>query len=39
MGVLKEKIVSQLEILFRVYRDTTEDVNFPPEVNLQVISQ
>ena len=39
MGVLKEKIVSQLEILLRVYRDTTEDVNLPPEVNLQEVAE
>ena len=38
VGVLKEKIVSQLEILFRVYRDTTEDLNLPPEVNLQEVA-
>lgn len=28
ISALKEKIVSQLEILFRVYRDTTPDLNF-----------
>lgn len=33
--VIKEKIVDQLSILLRVYRDTTEDVNLPTGVNLQ----
>ncbi|KAL9426578.1 hypothetical protein AB3S75_033377 [Citrus x aurantiifolia] len=29
IDVLKEKVVNQLEILLRVYRDTTRDVHFP----------
>lgn len=36
--VIKEKIVDQLSILLRVYRDTTEDVNLPTGVNLQEVS-
>lgn len=36
--VLREKIVEQLSILLRVYRDTTENVNLPIEVNLQEVS-
>ena len=38
IDVVKEKVVNQLEILFRVYRDTTGDVHFPTEVNLQEVS-
>lgn len=36
--VIKEKIVDQLSILLRVYKDTTEDVNLPTGVNLQEVS-
>lgn len=41
MNVIKEKIVEQLSIIFRVYRDTTPDgnVNLPAEVNLQELSE
>lgn len=37
INVIKEKIIEQLSIIFRVYRDTTPDgnVNLPAEVNLQ----
>ncbi|KAK2996116.1 hypothetical protein RJ639_024872 [Escallonia herrerae] len=35
IDVVKEKIVNQLELLLKVYRDTTEDVNLPTGVNLQ----
>lgn len=38
IDVVKEKVVNQLEILLRVYRDTTGDVHFPTEVNLQEVS-
>lgn len=38
LDVVKEKIVDQLSILLRVYRDTTEDVNLPTGVNLQEVS-
>lgn len=36
--VVKEKLVDQLSILLRVYRETTEDVNLPTGVNLQEVS-
>lgn len=36
--VIKDKIVDQLSILLRVYRETTEDVNLPTGVNLQEVS-
>ena len=36
-AALQEKIVSQLDILLRVYRDTTESVTLP-EVNLQEVA-
>lgn len=36
--VLKEQIISQLEILYKVYRDTTEGVHLPAGVNLQEVS-
>jgi hypothetical protein len=39
IGVIKENIVNQLEILFRVYRDTTGDVNLPTGVNLQEVAE
>lgn len=39
IDVVKEKIVDQLKILYRVYRDTTEDVNLPTGVNLQEVSE
>lgn len=35
---LKDQIVSQLEILLKVYRDTNGDVNLPTGVNLQEVS-
>ncbi|KAI5481978.1 hypothetical protein BDE02_T002300 [Populus trichocarpa] len=38
IDVVKEKIVDQLSILLRVYRETTEDVNLPTGVNLQEVS-
>lgn len=38
IDVVKEQIVYHLEIIFRVYRDTTEDVNLPTDVNLQEVS-
>ena len=38
INVVKEKIVDQLSILLRVYRETTEDVNLPTGVNLQEVS-
>ena len=38
IDVVKDKIVDQLSILLRVYRDTTEDVNLPTGVNLQEVS-
>lgn len=37
-SALKEKIVSQLEILLRVYVDTTEYALFPAGVNLQEVA-
>ena len=37
-SALQEQTVSQLEILLRVYRDTTEGVNVPTGVNLQEVS-
>ena len=37
-GALQEKIVAQLEILLRVYRDTTESVTLPLGVNLQEVA-
>jgi hypothetical protein len=39
INVLKEKIVNQLQIEFRVYRDTTVNVNLPAEVNLQEVTE
>ena len=36
--VLKEQIIYQLEILYKVYRDTTEGVHLPAGVNLQEVS-
>jgi hypothetical protein len=36
--VLKEQIISKLEILLRVYKDTTEGVHLPAGVNLQEVS-
>lgn len=39
LDVVKEKIVDHLEILLKVYRDTTVDVNLPTEVNLQEVSE
>lgn len=39
VDVVKEKIVDQLEILLRVYRDTTVDVNLPAAVNLQEVAE
>lgn len=39
IDVVKEKIVAQLSILLRVYRETTEDVNLPTGVNLQEVSE
>lgn len=39
ISALKEKRVSQLEILFRVYKDTTRDVNLPAGVNLQEVAE
>ena len=36
-AALQEKIVSQLDILLRVYRDTTESLTLP-EVNLQEVA-
>lgn len=38
ISVIKEKIVDQLSILLRVYRESTEDVNLPTGVNLQEVS-
>lgn len=38
ISTLQEKIVSQLEILLRVYRDTTESVTLPLGVNLQEVA-
>ncbi|KAL9426646.1 hypothetical protein AB3S75_033436 [Citrus x aurantiifolia] len=38
IDVVKEQVVNQLEILLRVYRDTTGDVHFPTEANLQEVS-
>ena len=37
IDVVKDKIVDQLERIFRVYRETTEDVNLPTGVNLQEV--
>jgi len=39
IDVVKEQIVNQLEILLRVYRDTTEGVNLPTGVNLHEIAE
>jgi hypothetical protein len=40
VDVVKEKIVEKLEIILRVYRDTTfEDVNLPAAVNLQEVAE
>lgn len=39
INTLKERIVSQLEILFRVFRDTAGDVNLPTGVNLQEVAE
>lgn len=39
INVLKEKRVSQLEILWRVYRDTTDNMNLTTEVNLQEVAE
>lgn len=39
IDVVKEKIVDQLEILLRVYRETTVDVNLPAAVNLQEVAE
>ena len=36
--VLKEQIIYQLEILYKVYRDTTEGVHLPAGANLQEVS-
>lgn len=38
INALKDKIVSQLERILRVYRDTAVDVNLPTGVNLQEVS-
>lgn len=38
IDVVKDKIVEQLTILCRVYRDTSVDVNLPTGVNLQEVS-
>ncbi|YP_008992371.1 hypothetical protein Salmi_Mp105 (mitochondrion) [Salvia miltiorrhiza] len=38
-GVLKDKIVDQLSILLRVYKDTTEGVSLPTGVNLQEVAE
>lgn len=35
INVVKEKIIEELVILFRVYRETTVDVSLPTGVNLQ----
>lgn len=37
INVVKEKIIEELVILFRVYRDTTVDVSLPTGVNLQEV--
>lgn len=39
IDVLKEQIVSQLKILWRVYGDTTPDVNLPTEIHLEEVAQ
>lgn len=40
VDVIKDKIVEKLEIIFRVYRDTTlADVNLPAAVNLKEVAE
>nr|BAO50902.1 putative uncharacterized protein [Hevea brasiliensis] len=39
IATLKEQIVSKIEILFRVYKDTTGDVNLPTGVNPQEVAE
>ncbi|KAK7370572.1 hypothetical protein VNO78_35192 [Psophocarpus tetragonolobus] len=39
IDVVKDKIVDLLSILFRIYRDTTPDLNLPTGVNLQDVSE
>jgi hypothetical protein len=39
INALKDKIVSQLERILRVYRDTAVDVNLPTGVNLQEVAE
>lgn len=39
IDVVKEKIVTQLSILLKVYKDTTEGVSLPTGVNLQEVAE
>jgi hypothetical protein len=39
IDVVKENIVKQLEILLRVYKDTTANVNLPTGVNLHDVAE
>ena len=38
INAINVKIIYQLEILYKVYRDTTEGVHLPAGVNLQEVS-
>lgn len=39
IATLKEQIVSKIEIFYRVYKDTTGDVNLPTGVNPQEVAE